>query len=96
MRGKGLHHPFFVFLKNPGFQKTVLFIKNPVFQKTRSFKRPVFSSKTRVFKGSEVLTGQRKTPGFRKNPVFSLHIQKLTYWTGLKCLCVTGESLIFG
>ena len=43
MRGKGLHHPFFVFLKNPGFQKDRPFSKNPGFQKTVLFiKNPGF------------------------------------------------------
>ena len=84
MRGKGLLHPFFVFLKNPGFQKTVLFIKNPGFQKDRPFhqkpgfsKRPVFLPKTRVFKGSEVLTGQRKNPGFVFKGIFQICVTRI-------------------
>ena len=59
MSGKGLHYPFFVFLKNPVFEKDRPFHQKPGFSK-----RPVFLPKTRVFKGSEVLTGQCKNPGF--------------------------------
>ena len=49
-----------------------IFKKAQVFEKTRSFlyifKTTGFSKKARGFDGSEVLTGQRKTTGFLKNP----------------------------
>ena len=78
---------FFIF-KNPVFQKPgflkaqkylLVSAKTLIFEKTRSFKKPNFSSKTRVFDGSEVLAGQRKTPGFFKKPrSFHYIFKKLT------------------
>ena len=72
----------FIFQK-PGFSKhRPFFHQKPGFSKHRPFQKPrPFSAETRVFKGTQ-------KPG--------LLITHSSYASILKCLSITGESLMFG
>ena len=76
----------------PGFSKTPSFFqKNPGFQKT------VLFQKTWVFKNPVLF---QKNPGFQKLRPFSSETRVFkahsSYASILKCLSITGESLMFG
>ena len=100
------------FQKPRPFSKTPAFYQNPVhFQKPRPFQKPRSFSKTPViFKNSGLLSKTRvfqKPRSFIKKPGFStetwvfkatqkLFITHSSHASILKCLSITGESLMFG